>query len=345
MQHIEHKDFSVQTKSIVIVIILLTLLSLPFRSARSQSSEPSPTPAPQKTETSEPSLEAVAAPTESASQRTYTQQDLSVLTGNIQRPNGMVWHNGRVYLSCTGDWTLYEINEETSVTVPYLYGIRNAHSLYAMPTERGVDLWVPDFQSNNLILVSGGTSRIVASDLEGPWGIAAQEIENNMQFLVSNLRADNVITIDSTGNTDQIIQNLVSPTGIVLDDQYVYVANTGSARRAIEWFAIDELESGVIDAGDRTINRSLVAGLQNVTNMTLAVDGNLYFGYALGTRGVVGRVDPAQCREEGGCSANQVEIVVYTELAAPLAGITISPDMRMYLHSIYSPDIYWVDLG
>jgi hypothetical protein len=36
---------------------------------------------------------------------------------------------------------------------------------------------------------------------------------------------------------------------------------------------------------------------------------------------------------------------VYTELAAPLAGLTISPDMRLYVHSIFSPDVYWIDLN
>jgi hypothetical protein len=31
-------------------------------------------------------------------------------------------------------------------------------------------------------------------------------------------------------------------------------------------------------------------------------------------------------------------------LAAPLAGMTLSPDMHLYIHSIFSPEIYWVDL-
>ncbi len=76
----------------------------------------------------------------------------------------------------------------------------------------------------------------------------------------------------------------------------------------------------------------------------MAADGLLYFSYSLGTRGVVGRVNPATCRENGGCSSEQVEIVVYSELAAPLSGLTISPDMELFIHSIFSPEIYWVDL-
>jgi hypothetical protein len=89
----------------------------------------------------------------------------------------------------------------------------------------------------------------------------------------------------------------------------------------------------------------LVSGLQNTTGLVLGPDGYLYFAYALGTRGVVGRVDPDVCRERGGCSNTDVEIVVFTELAAPLAGLTISPDMRLFVHTMFSPDIYWVQLS
>ncbi|MEL7236828.1 MAG: hypothetical protein AAGK74_20155, partial [Chloroflexota bacterium] len=84
---------------------------------------------------------------------------------------------------------------------------------------------------------------------------------------------------------------------------------------------------------------------QNPTGLTMGPDGLLYVSYALGTRGVIGRVDPVMCRENGGCTNNEVEIVVYTDLAAPLAGLAISPDMRLYTHTIFSPDIYFADLG
>jgi hypothetical protein len=70
----------------------------------------------------------------------------------------------------------------------------------------------------------------------------------------------------------------------------------------------------------------------------------LYFAYALGTRGVVGRVDPEFCMENGGCSNDQVEVVLFTELAAPLAGLTFSDDMRLFVHTIYRPEIYWVQI-
>ena len=89
--------------------------------------------------------------------------------------------------------------------------------------------------------------------------------------------------------------------------------------------------------------KPLVTGLQNTTGVVMAPDGYLYFAYSLGTRGVVGRVNPNECRENG-CTNDQVDIVIFTELAAPLAGLTISPDMRLYVHTIFSPDIYWVQL-
>jgi hypothetical protein len=47
--------------------------------------------------------------------------------------------------------------------------------------------------------------------------------------------------------------------------------------------------------------------------------------------GVVGRLDPVTCRDKGGCTHDEVEIVVYTDLASPiadsntLAGLTFIP--------------------
>src|SRR5690606_11678235 len=117
---------------------------------------------------------------------------------------------------------------------------------------------------------------------------------------------------------------------------------TGSARRAIEWISKQEVFE---NAESTSETRPLVTGLQNTTSMVMAPDGYLYFAYALGTRGVVGRIDPQTCLGEGGCTNDQVEIVVFTELVAPLAGLTISPDMRLFVHTIFSPDIYWVQLG
>ncbi len=66
----------------------------------------------------------------------------------------------------------------------------------------------------------------------------------------------------------------------------------------------------------------LVSGLQNTTGLQLGTDGMLYFAYALGNRGMVGRVDPQVCLANGGCSNDQVEIVLYSDLSAPLAGLT-----------------------
>jgi DNA-binding beta-propeller fold protein YncE len=187
-------------------------------------------------------------------------------------------------------------------------------------------------------------TKIIASDLAGPWGIVQLD---NSQFLVSNLKSNNLVVINRDGEVREIVKGLRSPTGVTLDGDYVYVSNTGSARRAIEWFHRDSIASSstVIDSTDPSFVQPLVSGLQNVTNLVMASDDYLYMAYSLGSRGIVGRVDPVQCRDQGGCKASDVEIVVYTELAAPLAGLTISPDMRLYIHSIFSPDVYWVDLN
>lgn len=301
-----------------------------------------PTLAPSKTPTATATARVTPTATISTPEReglfkNFTQQDLSVLTGNVQRPNGAVWHNNKLYAACSGDWTLYELNQDTGATITYIYGVRNAHTLYVETAANGeTNFWIPDFDTNNLLLVNRNRApQPIATNLKGPWGIAPL---NDKTFLVTNLLGNSLVSISREGGVvTELATDLRSPTGIAAENGYIYVANNGSSRRAIEWFNSDEIEE------DGITLRPLVSGLQSTTGLTLAADGYLYFTYALGTRGVVGRIDPEACRDEG-CTNDQVEIVIYTELSAPLAGLTISPEMRLFVHTIFRPEIYWLDL-
>lgn len=312
---------------------------------------PTPSPAPSKTPTPSPSpspiadvtaevdtTEATEAPTARASgrslPRSYTQEDLNVVVGNVQRPNGILWHDDYLWTACTGDWTLYRIADTSGETITFVGGVRNVHAMHAEPTEAGFDLFMPDYDTNALVVTTQNRSRprTIASGLDGPWGIAELD---DAHFLVTNLRGNNIVRINRDGETEQMMDGLRAPAGIVVDGDYGYVVNNGSASRAIEWFDTRDLPDAAA--------QPLVSGLQNPSGLVLAGDGYLYFTYALGTRGVVGRVNPDDCRD-GGCGNDQVEIVLYTTLPAPLAGLTISDDMRLYVHAIFQPQIYWVQL-
>lgn len=270
----------------------------------------------------------------------FNQEQLSLLTGNVQRPNALHWFRDFLFAACIGDSTIYEINSRDAQTRPYIYGVQNAHTLHVEVDDSGVlTLWVPDYERDALVRVTRNGVREVRGDLGGPWGIASL---GDQEFLVTSLKQNRTVLIYRGGAAREVIEGLRSPTGITLDEERVYVANTGSARRAIEWAPLDEVLS---DSGRPATPRPLVSGLQNTTGLTLAQDGWLYFTYALGTRGVVGRVQPELCSEQGGCSNEDVELVLYTDLEAPLAGLTVSPDMRLFVHSLFSPDIYWAQLS
>ncbi len=274
----------------------------------------------------------------SAQIRTLSQSDLAILTGNIQRPNAIVWHDGKLYTACTGDWTLYQLDSSTGETITYIYGVRNAHTLYAENDENGeLILWVPDFQSNTLARVTRNGVRPVAENLKGPWGIAAFDDDH---FLVSNLLGNTLEKIDRDGQGETLVSDLASPTGVISDGKMIYVANNGSTRRSVEWYAADALADG---KPTDDLNHVLVNGLQNVTGIVMGPDSYLYMAYSLGTRGIVGRVDPVACRAQG-CTRDDVQVVIQTELAAPLAGLAVSPDMRLFIHTMFSPDIYWTQL-
>jgi len=302
----------------------------------SQSPTPAPTKTPAPTPTRISQRPSPFSPTVIARPiQPFNQGDLSVLVGNVQRPNGIVWFNGKLYTACNGDWTLYEVDAITGTTQAFIFGVKNAHMLYAEPTDQGFNLWIPDFDSNRFIrLDQSRTAPVeIAGNLATPWGIAPL----GESFLVSSVRGNELLKISRSGDVESVLKDLRAPAGIVVDGDRVYWTNNGSARRAIEWIPASEL--GSVEARPR----ALVSGLQNASGLFLAEDGYLYFTYALGTRGVVGRVNPADCVENA-CSNEQVEIVVYTELQAPLAGLAISPDMRLYVHTIFRPEIYWVDL-
>lgn len=317
-------------------VVVILILSLLLTTSQLFAQTPTPTPAPSKTPimTQEPTNETPSDEDEETSFRTLAQEDLTVITGNVQRPNGMTWFDGKLYVVCSGDWTIYQIDDTTGDTVTYIQGIRNGHAMIAeLNEQQSLDLWAPDFDQNTLLKINAARApQPVASNLDAPWGIARLDDTN---FVVSNLGNDSIDQISRDGEITTLLDSLRSPTGVAIDEDYLYIANNGSARRAIEWVNLTE---------ETPSTQALVSGLQSTTGLQLASDGYLYFAYALGTRGVIGRVNPEECRERGGCTNNEVEIVLYTELAAPLAGLTITEDMRLFVHTMFRPEIYWVQL-
>jgi len=315
--------------------VVFCLIFIAFAQLSAQESTPDVRTTPTKTPT--PSASATRESNPNAVFEPLTQADLTILTGNVQRPNGIYWFDNNLYTACTGDSTIYEINSESGATITYIYGIGNAHTMYAETRNNLLTMWIPDYADNTLKLVTPQGVQRVVDDLQGPWGISYVDEES---FFVTNLLGNNVSRVTRSGENTVVLDGLSSPTGIAHDGENVFIANNGSSRRAIEWFPLETLASSETTA---TIpeDHVLVSGLQNTTGIQLAADGNLYFAYSLANRGVVGRVNPQTCMANGGCTNADVEIVVYTELTAPLAGLAISPDMRLFVHTMFSPDLYW----
>ena len=276
---------------------------------------------------------------DSASQATllaqpFLQDDLELLVGNVQRPNAIVWLDDHLYTVCNGDWTIYQIDDRTGDTITFVFGVRNGNSMLAESSEDGLEIWIPDPDSQTLWMVDQGRQAPVriSDDLGTPWGIARVTDDG---FLVTNTQDDTIVRVTESGEVNTILTELRSPTGITADTNRVYFANGGSARRGIEW--IEDL-----DDGSYSEPKSLVSGLQNTTNILMGSDGKLYFAYALGTRGVIGRINPNDCLDEG-CDNADVEMVVFSDIPAPIS-MTLSPDMRLFLHSRFRPEIYWLQL-
>ena len=264
------------------------------------------------------------------SQIPFLQGDLTRLVGNVQRPNGIVYHDGSLFTVCSGDWTIYKVDAQTGDSISFVFGVRNGNSLIAESTEAVFDLFVPDPDSGALWQLDQRRLApvTIAEELTAPWGIT--RLDDDV-LLVSDAPANTIFAVESSGELTKLVEGLRAPTGIVRHEDRVYIANGGSARRGIEVFA---LASGEL--------QPLVSGIQNTSNIALGADGLLYFAYSLGTRGVVGRIDPLLCLD-GGCGSDHIEPVVFSDLAAPLA-IALSDDMRLFLHSRYRPEFYWVQL-
>lgn len=311
--------------------------------AIAQETNPTPTLAPSKTPTLSPTLEesqddtngTEATPVSSLLENPFTQDDLQLLVGNVQRPNGIIWHDGELYTVCNGDWTLYRINDTTGSTITFVFGVKNGNSLLLDETESGFDLWIPDSDSDTLWKVDQNRSAPISINnrLITPWGIT-RVVDN--KFLITNSKGNSIVEVTDDGISNPVLNELRSPTGIVADNEFIYFANGGSARRGIEWFEL-------LEDGSYSEPQTLISGLQNTTNVIMGQDDFLYFAYALGTRGIVGRINPSQCRDDG-CTNEDVEIVIFSDIPAPIAGMTLSDDMRLFLHSRYRPEIYWIQL-
>ena len=265
----------------------------------------------------------------------FLQTDFQVVSGDVQRPNGLFWYDGFLYTGCAGDWTLYRIHGKTGETATYIFGIKNTHMLYVEdgPNNHAM-VWAADFLSNQVVRVHQDEGLIpVKEGLANPWGLAPSATDDS--FYITQWGSDDIIRMTRDGQVNVVAANFNDPSGIAVTEDSIYVANNASARRAVEWLDISD---------PAATPQPLISGLQKVTNLTLGPDGKLYIAYALGTRGVVGRVDPEVCKANGGCTNTQVELIVWTELAAPLAGLTISPDMELYVHTMYGSEIYWLQL-
>ncbi|HYO88229.1 MAG TPA: hypothetical protein VER79_06240, partial [Candidatus Limnocylindrales bacterium] len=166
--------------------------------------EATPTPAPTKTATSAADgAEAIEAATEqpepaSALFEPLRQDDLQLLTGNVQRPNGLAFFNDYLYTACSGDGTMYEIHSETGVTRTYIWGVSNAHSLVVEEIDDVLQMWVPDYGENRLERVTRqGVTAVTSATLQGPWGIVQEDDEH---FLVSSLLGNVVHRINRDGD-------------------------------------------------------------------------------------------------------------------------------------------------
>lgn len=305
----------------LLAILLSFLLAAPVFS---QGSEPA----------TEPDAGEAGPRTSANLENPFLQDDLELIVGNVQRPNGLAWHDGNLYTICNGDWTIYKIEDLTGDTVTFVFGTRDGNTLLVEDTAAGFDILVPDAEYGAVWKVDQSRSapaRLTTS-VEAPWGIARLDAT---RLLVTDARQGSIIELSDSGVQREIQSQLRAPTGIATNEGAVYFANGGSARRGIEYF---ELEA----SGGYSEIKPLVGGLQNTSNILMGSDGKLYFAYALGTRGVVGRVDPALCHESG-CANSDIEMVVFSDIPAPLA-ITLSDDLRLFLHSRYRPEIYWLQL-
>lgn len=320
----------------IALLFAAALLALTATLAVAQS-ESTPTPAPSKTPTAMVGGES----TPEAHFTPLSQADMTPLTGNVQRPNGLAWFRGKLYTACSGDGTVYEIDDTTGATRTVIYGVRNAQSLYVEEDARqNLTLWVPDYAANTLSKVTRNGVEPVVRDLHGPWGISYVD---DQHFLITNLLSNTLDLVSRSGDDQVLLDTLNAPMGVVHDDQTLYVVNYGTTRRSVEWYDYQAVLKGQQD--QTPTNHILVSGLQNATGLQLGADGKLYFAYSLGTRGLVGRVDPQVCRDNGGCTNDQVEIVLYSDLATPLAGLTLTPDMRLFVHTMFVPDLYWAKIS
>ncbi len=321
----------------VLMKIALLALLISFASVVIAQDSPTADSSSEELSAEEPSADDVATPGMAGGVALATpllQEDLQLLVGNVQRPNAMVWFEDYLYTVCNGDWTIYQIDDETGDTITYVFGVKNGHSMLMESTAAGFDLWVPDPDSGTLWKVNQDRlSPInILSQLQAPWGIARLDASS---LLVSDTKENAIMQISEAGKAMPIASGLRSPTGIAIDEDRIYFANGGSARRGIEWLQI-------ADDGAISEPKPLVSGLQNTSNIILGADGLLYFAYALGTRAVIGRVNPEKCLEQG-CSGDETEMVVFSDILAPVS-LALSSDLRLFFHSRFRPEVYWAQL-
>ena len=153
-----------------------------------------------------PTPTAAATPSPAESPRLpFLQSDLTLLMGNVQRPNGLVYFDGSLFTICSGDWTIYKVDAETGDSISFVFGVQNGNSLIAESTEAGFDLFVPDPDSGALWQLDQRRQAPVkvAEELAAPWGITRL---GDDVLLVSDTRANAVFAINGDGEQTKLVE-------------------------------------------------------------------------------------------------------------------------------------------
>ena len=162
----------------------------------------------------------------------------------MQRPNGIAWFNNKLYTACTGDGTVYEIDDTTGADarLHLRHSRMRKRSTSKQDAQNNLTLWVPDYQANTLTKVTRSGVETVARNLHGPWGIAYVDEQH---FLLTNLLEQYASTCSAAMGTIRFCwKTWRRRWGLFMMIETLYVANYGSTRRSIEWYRFDAVLNG-----------------------------------------------------------------------------------------------------
>jgi len=235
-------------------------------------------------------------------------KNIEVFAEGFNKPHGLGYLDGFIYLSSEGEKTLYRVNIRSKGREIIINNVNFPHD---MIIDQG-EVITPLFYQNQLVNINEGEVREIASGFDGPNGIV--EFENG--WLVSDYNSGSIYKVEQNGAKSLYVAGLSGPAGMVVDLKgNIYVANYLSSAKSI------------VKITNQKRVETIATQLEKSESLLIDSKDNILIGHEKEGKGAISKLTPD----------GKLSLVLQTQLETPIVG-PITDGVYLYFVSASGND-------